>query len=149
MDRNHYNKNYIDFTKKHAGRSSLFTDCLKAFFTGGIICALGQCLYCLCLYLSCTEEQARLIVSVTLILIAAVLTGMGLFDKIAKFAGAGTLVPITGFANSIVSPAIDTKKEGIISGLGSKIFTVSGPVILYGVLASVIYGIIYFLWKVF
>ena len=115
-----------------------------AFLIGGFICALGQGLRNLYLYLGAWEQDASTLVSISLIFIASILTGLGIFDNIARIAGAGTLVPITGFANAVVSPAIDTKSEGYIFGVGAKIFTIAGPVILYGSLSGVIYGIIYY-----
>ena len=112
---------------------------------GGFICFLGQWLFFLYSYLGADERDAYTLVTVSLIFAAALLTSVGIFDRIAKFAGAGTLVPVTGFANSVVSPAIDTKSEGPVVGVGSKIFTVAGPVILFGILSGAIYGVIYFL----
>jgi stage V sporulation protein AC len=121
-------------------------NCLWAFLIGGGICTVGQILrdvfQNLC---SFSEETAGTLTSVTLILAAVILTALGVFDNLAKHAGAGTLVPITGFANSVVSPAIDSKSEGIILGVGAKIFTVAGPVLLYGTLAGFVYGVIYWL----
>lgn len=130
--------------KKHSPRSPIFKDMLLAFLFGGMICALGEALRYLYLYLGAATENAPVYVSVTVILIGAALTLIGVFDKIARYAGAGTLVPITGFSNAITSQAIDAKSEGIVLGIGSKIFTVSGPVILFGISAGVLYGIIYF-----
>lgn len=115
----------------------------KAFLIGGDICMLGEALLNLYSGYGLSEKNAGIATSVTLILISAVLTGFGLYDKLAKHGGAGTLVPITGFANSVVAPAIEFKTEGLILGLGAKIFIISGPVILYGTLASVVYGVIY------
>ena len=117
---------------------------LLAFLFGGIICALGEALRHLYLSLGIERDMAPVYVSVTVILIGATLTLFGVFDRIARYAGAGTLVPITGFSNAITSQAIDAKSEGLVLGIGSKIFTVSGPVILFGISAGVIYGIIYF-----
>lgn len=140
-------KSYQKYVKKRAKKSPVLSDCIKAFIFGGLICCIGQGLFDLYKNVfGLLHDDAALLVSVTLIFMSALLTGLGVFDNIAKHAGAGTLVPITGFANSVVSPAIDTKAEGFILGVGAKIFTVSGPVILYGVFASVIYGIIY--WTV-
>lgn len=136
------NTPYKERIKRHTPPSPLLKNCLFAFLFGGGICALGQWLSYLYRALGAEEETAYLLVSVTLILIAALLTGLGIFDRIARVAGAGTLVPVTGFANSVVSPAIDTKSEGLVLGVGAKIFTVAGPVILYGVLCGAIYGVI-------
>ena len=146
MDKNQYKK----FADAHAPRSPIAKNCVFAFLVGGTICALAQGLTDLYLIIpSMTLENSRTLVSVSLIFIAVLLTGLGVFDKIAKFAGAGTLVPITGFANSVASPAIDSRSEGYILGVGAKIFTVAGPVILYGLLSGVIYGIIYYTAKLF
>ena len=136
------NTPYKERIKRHTPPSPLLKNCLFAFLFGGGICALGQWLSYLYRVLGAEEQTAYLLVSVTLILIAALLTGLGIFDRIARVAGAGTLVPVTGFANSVVSPAIDTKSEGLVLGVGAKIFTVAGPVILYGVLCGAIYGVI-------
>lgn len=136
------NTPYKERIKRHTPPSPLLKNCLFAFLFGGGICALGQWLSYLYRALGAEEQTAYLLVSVTLILIAALLTGLGIFDRIARVAGAGTLVPVTGFANSVVSPAIDTKSEGLVLGVGAKIFTVAGPVILYGVLCGAIYGVI-------
>lgn len=140
-------KKYGEYVKKKSQRSPIVKDCIKAFLIGGLICVIGQGLFELYRWLGATEEVGRTLVSVTLILITAVLTGLGVFDKIAKHAGAGTLVPITGFANSVVSPAIDNKAEGFVLGVGAKMFIIAGPVIVYGVVASVIYGLIYWITK--
>lgn len=137
-------KTYPDYAKKRAQKSNLLGDCIKAFISGGAVCLIGQCLFDLYLYLNLPEETVKTLVPVTLIFLASFLTGIGVFDKIAKFAGAGTIVPITGFSNAVTSPALDTKAEGYILGVGAKIFTIAGPVILYGTLASVIYGVIYY-----
>ena len=137
--------NYKRFAESRSKRSPIFKNCLKAFVVGGIICMIGQGFHDLYRMSGVSEETAKLLVPVTIVSIAAILTGFGIFDNIAKHAGAGTLVPITGFANSVVAPAIDNKAEGLILGLGAKIFIISGPVILYGTLAGVIYGVIYYL----
>ncbi len=139
-------KQYQKFSKAHAPKSPLLKDCLCAFIVGGLICTFAEGLSKLYLLIpNMAEETAFTLTSVTLIFIAVLLTGFGAFDKIAKFAGAGTLVPITGFANSVASPAIDSRSEGYVLGVGAKIFTVCGPVILYGTMAGVIYGIIYYI----
>ena len=118
-----------------------------AFLIGGAICALGQLVLNFYLNLGLSTPTASTLCSMTLVGFSAVLTGFGVYDKIAKFGGGGTLVPITGFANAVVSPAMEFKSEGFVLGLGVKIFTIAGPVIVYGVLASVAYGIIYYLIK--
>ena len=138
-------KTYKKYAEKRAEKSKLGADCAKAFFVGGLICVIGQGAGDIYKALGVSEENVKALVPVTLIFLAALLTGMNVFDDIAKFAGAGTLVPITGFANAVVSPALDTKAEGFILGVGAKIFTIAGPVILYGTLASVIYGVIFYI----
>ena len=143
-------KQYKKFASAHAPKSPIAKNCVLAFLVGGAICTFAQGLTNLYLIIPKMEEDnARTLTSVTLIFIAVVLTGFGIFDKIAKFAGAGTLVPITGFANSVASPAIDSRSEGYVLGVGSKIFTVCGPVILYGTLAGAIYGVIYYITTLF
>ena len=136
---------YRRFADAHAPRSPLVRDCLHAFLVGGLICTIAQALTLLYTTLGLAKEEAGTLTSVTLVFVAAVLTGLGWFVKIAKFAGAGTLVPITGFANAVVSPAIDCKAEGWVLGVGAKIFTVAGPVLLYGTLAGAVWGVIYWI----
>jgi stage V sporulation protein AC len=141
---------YKKFADAHAPRSPLGKDCLFAFLFGGTICLIGEILRNVYLNLChMSEEDAGTLTSVTLILAAVILTGLGIFDRIAKIAGAGTLVPITGFANAVVSPAIDSHAEGLILGVGAKIFTVAGPVLLYGTLAGGVYGVIYWIVSLF
>ena len=138
---------YKKYADARAPKSPVGKDCFRAFLTGGLICTLGQGLTDVYTKLCGMEkEDAGTLTAATLVLIAAILTGLGIFDRIAKFAGAGTLVPITGFANAVVSPAIDAKSEGLILGVGAKIFTIAGPVIVYGLAASVVYGFIY--WSI-
>ena len=139
------NQTYQKFVKARAPKSPLLMDCLHAFWVGGLICAFAQALLEGFLALNMTEETAKTLVPVTLIFLAALLTGLGIFDDIAKFAGAGTLVPITGFANAVASPAIDDKSEGLVMGVGAQMFTIAGPVIVYGILTSVLYGFFYWL----
>lgn len=139
-------KQYKKYAKAHAPKSPVIKNCLKAFLVGGTICCIGQAL--LDVYsklLGLSEEDAGTLCSVTLVLVAVILTALGLFDRIAKHAGAGTLVPITGFANSVASPAIDSRSEGLVLGIGAKIFTVAGPVLLYGTLAGAVWGVIYWI----
>ena len=139
-----YGKEYKKYAEGRAQKSPIAKDCVMAFLWGGSICTLSQILKEIYKnFLS--AKDAGTLASVTLIFIATLLTGFGIFDKIAKHAGAGTLVPITGFANAVASPAIDTKGEGFILGVGAKIFTVAGPVILYGTAAGAVYGVIYWL----
>lgn len=133
--------------KKHSPGSSLIKNSLLAFFFGGLICVIGQLLLLLFSYLGASEKVAGILVTVSLIFLAAVLTALGIFDKIARYAGAGTLVPVTGFSNAVVSEAMDAKSEGYVLGVGAKIYTVAGPVILYGLLSGFIYGLIYYIYK--
>ena len=143
MNREQYKK----YAKAHAPKSPVVKNSVKAFLFGGLICVLSQGARMLYMNLWNIEvELASALASITLALIAVILTAVGVFDNIAKHAGAGTLVPITGFANSVASPAIDAKSEGFILGVGAKIFTVAGPVLLYGTVAGVLYGIIYYIW---
>lgn len=139
---------YKKYADAHAPASPIIKNCLLAFLTGGLICTFGQTL--LFIYrdlLKMPQKDAGTLTSVSLIFLAALFSGLGIFERIAKRAGGGTLVPITGFANSVVSPAIDSKSEGLILGVGAKIFTVAGPVLLYGTLAGAIYGVIYYIFR--
>ncbi len=142
-------KEYDKMTKKASPPSPKLKDCCFAFLVGGLICTLGQLLFTLYETIGFKTDEVKMLVPSTLITLAAILTGLGWFDPIAKFAGAGTLVPITGFSNAVVSPAIEFKAEGYILGVGAKIFTIAGPVILYGTAASVVYGVIYWLIGLF
>lgn len=142
-------KEYSVMVKKASPPSKHFKNCTFAFLVGGFICALGEVFFEIYMMLNINEESARLLTSVSLIFLAALLTGLKVFDDIAKFAGAGTLVPITGFANSVVSPAIEFKQEGFVLGVGAKMFTIAGPVIVYGTVASVVYGVIYWITTLF
>lgn len=141
------NENYKQLVHNTTKKSPIVKDCIMAFLFGGSICCFGQVLKTLYGLTSLEEKEIRLAVSVTLIVITAILTGSGIFDKIAKHAGAGTAVPITGFTNAVVSPAIEFKAEGFILGVGAKMFTIAGPVIVYGTVASVVYGVIYWVSK--
>ena len=137
---------YKKYASAHAKHSPILKNCCFAFIIGGTICLLGELLTMLYLSLSfIPSSQASTLTSITLILISVLLTGFGVYDKIARVAGAGTLVPITGFANAVSSPAIDARAEGFVLGVGAKIFTVAGPVILYGTIAGTLYGIIYWI----
>lgn len=142
-------KEYEKMYKKASPPTKSLKNMTFAFFVGGAICTLGEFLKQLYITLGLSEKNGSLMTSVSLIFISTILTGLGIYHSLAKYAGAGTLVPITGFANSVASPAIEFKTEGYITGLGAKIFIICGPVILYGTLASVIYGLIYWLTKVF
>ena len=139
-------KSYTARIKAHTPPSSLYKDCIRAFFFGGAICTLGELIAALYSYLGAELQNAYTLMTVTLIFLAALLTGLGVFDNIAKYAGAGTAVPITGFANSVVSPAVEFSAEGKILGTGAKMFNLAGPVIVYGCSAASIYGIIYYLF---
>ncbi len=139
------NKDYKRYADASAKKSPCAKNCVHAFLVGGAVCTAAELLTELYIFLNIPEDTAKTLTSVTLIFFAALLTGIGVFDDIARFSGAGTLVPITGFANSVVSPAIDNKAEGWVLGVGSKIFIISGPVILYGTLAGTLYGVIYYL----
>ncbi len=143
------NERYKQLVHSTTKKSPIVKDCIKAFLFGGGICCFGQALKTLYGLTSLNEKEIRLAVSVTLIVITAILTGSGVFDKIAKHAGAGTAVPITGFANAVVSPAIEFKAEGFILGMAAKMFTIAGPVIVYGTVASVVYGMIYWITTLF
>ncbi len=144
MNKNEYSK-LVDQKSKN---SNITVNCLLAFLSGGLICVIGQGITDI--YASwLSEENAKTLCSVTLIFLGVLLTALHLYEKIAKHAGAGTLVPITGFANSMSSPAIEFKAEGLITGLGAKMFIIAGPVIVYGVSASVIYGVIYYIVSLF
>ena len=143
------NEEYSKLVSQREKPSPMLKNMTFAFLVGGSICALGQGLVTLYQNWGLDKEQAGMACSLTLILITAVLTGLGVFDRIAKYAGAGTLVPITGFANAVVSPAVEFKTEGFVTGMAAKMFTVAGPVIVYGVTASVIYGIILVLLQSF
>lgn len=134
---------YKQYADAHAPRSPVLQNCLRAFLVGGLICTFAQGLTTVYTRLcGMPKDDAGTLTAVTLVLIAAILTGLGVFDRIAKFAGAGTLVPITGFANAVVSPALDAKSEGLVLGVGAKIFSVAGPVLLYGTLTGTLYGVI-------
>ena len=140
-------KQYDQLVKELSPRSPAWKDCLWAFFVGGGICALGQFFINWYTSFGLETQDASGAASMTLVAIAALLTGIGIFDDIAKHAGAGTLVPITGFANAIAAPAVEFQTEGFILGVGAKMFTIAGPVIVYGVSASVVYGLIYWIYK--
>ena len=140
------NQEYSKLVNERTKNSPLWSDCLKAFLIGGLICTLGEGLRQLYLYLGADKTAAGSWVSISLILLAAILTAIGVFEKIAIFAGAGTLVPITGFSNSVIYPAMEYKTEGFVTGVGAKMFIVAGPVIVDGTVASIVAGIIYSLF---
>lgn len=135
---------YDEMVKKASPNSKSLLDIPKAFVIGGVICCIGQALNDLYSYIGFDTKTAAGWMSITLVFISALLTGLGLYEKLAKHGGAGTLVPITGFANAVASPALEFKTEGYVLGLGAKIFIISGPVILYGTVASVLYGLVYY-----
>jgi stage V sporulation protein AC len=135
---------YGEMVKRASPNSRAGVDTLKAFVIGGLICSVGEVLRKLYESANFSRDDVGLLTSVTLIFLSALFTGLGLYNKLAKHAGAGTLVPITGFANAVVSPALEFKSEGFILGVGAKIFAISGPVILYGLAAAFIYGVIYY-----
>ena len=138
-------KQYDALVRELSPRSPMGRDCFNAFWIGGLICTLGQAFLNFYGSLGMDKETAGTATSMSLVCLSAVLTGLSLYDNIAKHAGAGTLVPITGFANSIAAPAVEFKTEGFILGVGAKMFTIAGPVIVYGVSASVVYGLIYWI----
>jgi stage V sporulation protein AC len=142
-------KEYEAMAKQKSPNSHLLKNCLWAFFSGGVICAIGQGLMNLFLYYGLDKVGASSSVSITLVFVGALMTGMKIYDNIAKRAGAGTLVPITGFANSIVSPALEFKSEGFILGLGAKMFTIAGPVLVFGISASVLYGLVLWIFRLY
>ena len=142
-------KEYAKLVKQLAPKSPIVKDCIFTFLIGGLICTIGQVFMNLYSYFGLDETDAGTATSITLVGISALLTGLSLYDNIAKYAGAGTLVPITGFANAIAAPAIEFKTEGFVLGVGAKMFTIAGPVIVYGTVASVIYGVVYWITTLF
>ncbi|MBR4953837.1 MAG: stage V sporulation protein AC [Oscillospiraceae bacterium] len=139
------NEEYGKYVKKNAPKSPLGKDMALAFVFGGLICCVGQAVLELWQYFGLSKEDAATATSITMVFLGALLTGLGVYDNIAKLAGAGTLVPITGFANSVVAPALEFKTEGFITGTAVKIFTIAGPVIVFGTVSSVVYGFLYLL----
>lgn len=142
-------KQYQKLTEEMAPKSPMGRDCIGAFVIGGLICVVGQVFLNLYASLGLDKETSGTAASMTLVALSALLTGLSLYDNLAKYAGAGTLVPITGFANSIAAPAVEFKTEGMILGTAAKMFTIAGPVIVYGLSASVVYGFIYWLFTIF
>lgn len=140
-------REYGKLVQRRSPKSPMWKNCLNAFWIGGLICALGQLAMKGYQMLGLDKQDASTAVSMTLVALAAILTGLSLYDDIAKYAGAGTLVPITGFANSIAAPAVEFKTEGMVLGTAAKMFTIAGPVLVYGISASVIYGTIYYIWQ--
>lgn len=140
---------YSQMVKMASKPSPKLRDFVLAFISGGFVCVIGQLFFELYTSFGIAELEARGLVCVSLIFIAAALTAIGVFDDIARFCGAGVLVPITGFSNAVTSPAIEFKKEGFVLGVGAKMFTIAGPVIVYGTVASVVYGVIYWITTLF
>lgn len=143
------NSDYSKMTDKASPDSPIVMNCVKAFIFGGGICLFAQVLNELFKYAGLNEEQVRLATPSIIIIITAILTGIGVFDKIARYAGAGTIVPISGFANSVVSPALEFKHEGFVLGTAAQMFSIAGPVIVYGTASSFIYGLIIFIFKLY
>lgn len=137
-------KQYAQLVKKSSPKSPVVRDCLIAFAVGGTICALGQGIMNFWMRAGFSAEDAGSLASMSLVAVSALMTGLSLYDNLAQYAGAGTLVPITGFANAIAAPAVEFRTEGFILGVGARIFTIAGPVILYGLSASVVYGVCYY-----
>lgn len=142
-------KQYEKLVAQMSPKSPMWRDCLNAFVIGGLICTLGQAFINCYKGLGVEKQDAATLASMTLVALSALLTGLSVYDDIAKHAGAGTLVPITGFANSIAAPAVEFKTEGFVLGVAAKMFTIAGPVIVYGLAASVVYGLIYWLCTCF
>lgn len=140
-------KEYQEYVDKKSPNSPILKNCFNAFWVGGLICSIGQIIMEICLSNGLQKEQAGTVVSITLIGISAFLTGLNIFNKIGKFAGAGSLIPITGFANSIVAPSIEYKSEGYVMGVGAKMFTVAGPVLVFGTCSAIIVGLVYLLFS--
>ena len=142
-------RQYGQLVEEMSPKSPMGKDCLNAFLVGGLICTIGQLFVNLYTGLGLEKQDARTLASMSLVALSALLTGLSLYDDIAKVAGAGTLVPITGFANAVAAPAVEFKTEGFILGVGAKMFTIVGPVIVYGVSASVVYGLVYWITTLF
>ncbi len=140
-------REYGKMVQNMAPKSPMVKDCIHAFWIGGLICCIGQLIMNGYSALGLDKTDGGTATSITLVALSALLTGFSLYDNIAKHAGAGTLVPITGFANAIAAPAIEFKTEGMVLGTAAKMFTIAGPVIVYGLSASVVYGIIYYIWQ--
>jgi stage V sporulation protein AC len=141
-------KEYEKLSASLAPKSPIWKDCFHAFWIGGLICVLGQIAINIYLSFGLEKQDASTAASMSLVALSALLTGLSLYDDIAKHAGAGTLVPITGFANAVSAPAVEFKTEGMILGTAAKMFTIAGPVIVYGISAGVVYGLIYWIWSV-
>lgn len=142
MNMNKTPEEYQNYVNKKSPNSPILKNCFNAFWVGGLICSIGQLIYFYCTYKGMDDVSSSSVVSISLVGLSAFLTAINIFNRIGKFAGAGSLIPITGFANSIVSPAMEYKSEGYIMGVGAKMFTVAGPVLVYGISASIILGLI-------
>lgn len=142
MDMKQTPAEYQNYVNEKSPNSPILKNCFNAFWVGGLICCIGQLIYFYCTYKGLDETSSSTVVSISLVGLSAFLTAINVFNRIGKFAGAGSLIPITGFANSIVSPAMEYKSEGYVMGVGAKMFTVAGPVLVYGISASVILGLI-------
>ncbi|MGG7164324.1 stage V sporulation protein AC [Clostridium ihumii] len=140
-------KKFEKLYESETPKPKLLRNCFRAFWTGGLICTIGQIIYNILIAFGISIEQAKVYLPIIMIFIGASLTGLGVYDKIGDYAGAGSVVPITGFANSVVSPAIEHKNEGYILGVGAKIFTIAGPVLAYGITSSIIVGIFYYFMR--
>ncbi|MBR0350450.1 MAG: stage V sporulation protein AC [Clostridia bacterium] len=147
MDPTQSKKEYQEYVDKKSPNSPIVKNIFNAFWTGGLICSIGQIIMNICKERGLDQTMSGTVVSIILIGITAILTGLNIFNKIGKFCGAGSLVPITGFANSVVSPAMEYKSEGYVMGVGAKMFTVAGPVLVFGISASIIVGIIYLIFN--
>ncbi len=145
MDNFETAKQYQNYVDKKSPNSPILKNCICAFLVGGLICCIGQVILDICKARGLSVELSGTVCSIVLIGLSAFLTGLNVFNKIGKFAGAGSLIPITGFANSIVSPAMEYKSEGYVMGVGAKMFTVAGPVLVYGISASILVGLVYFI----
>ena len=139
-------KEYQDYVNKKSPNSPIIKNCLNSFWVGGLICTIGQFILEFCKYRGMDKEISSVIAAITLIFLASLLTAFNVFNRIGKFAGAGSLVPITGFANSIVSPAIEYKSEGYVMGVSAKMFTIAGPVLVFGISASILIGLIFLMF---
>ena len=146
MNQINTNKEYQEYVNQKSPNSPIFRNCFNSFWVGGLICEIGQIIMEICKYRGLDTEMSATIVSISLIFLSAFLTALNIFNKIGKFAGAGSLVPITGFANSIVSPSMEYKSEGYVMGVGAKMFTVAGPVLVYGISTSILVGICYLIF---
>lgn len=141
-------EDYLEYVNQKTPNSPILKNCFNAFWVGGLICSIGQIIFEICKIRGIDEATSYSIVSMILIFCSAFLTGLNIFNKIGKFAGAGSLIPITGFANSIVSPAMEYKSEGYVTGVGAKMFTISGPVLVYGISSSIVVGIVYLIFNI-